>query len=91
MSLLSIINSRLGIGIVLGVAKNTSTKTGYKLADFTADFLCKHPNAKLIRAARANQWVITGERLSKEELDIQVDQTIRNTAHSIFEFYPLHA
>ena len=87
MSLLSIINSRLGIGIVLSIAKNTSTKTGYKLANFAADFLCKHPNARLIRAARANQWVITGEKLSKEELDVQVDQTIRNTAHSIFEFY----
>jgi KDO2-lipid IV(A) lauroyltransferase len=87
MSLLSIINSRLGIAIVLGIAKNTSTKTGYKLANFAADFLCKHPNAKLIQAARANQWVITGEKLSKQELDIQVDRTIRNTAHSIFEFY----
>ncbi len=87
MSLLSIINSRLGIGIVLGIAKNTSTKTGYKLANFAADFLCKHPNIKLIQAARANQWVITGEKLSKQELDVQVDRTIRNTAHSIFEFY----
>jgi len=87
MSLLSIINSRLGIGIVLGLAKATSTQTGYRLANSAADFLCKHPNLKLIQATRANQWVVTGEKLTKEELDVQVDQTIRNTAQSIFEFY----
>ncbi len=87
MSLLSIINSRLGIGIVLAFAKNISTKTGRNLANFAADFLCNHPNIQLVRAARANQWVATGERLAKEELDDQVDRTLRNTAYSIFEFY----
>ena len=87
MSLLSIINSRLGIGIVLGIARKLPTKTGYKLADFAAELLCKQTNSKLILAARANQWVATGETLSKQELDVQVEQTMRNTAHSIFEFY----
>jgi KDO2-lipid IV(A) lauroyltransferase len=87
MSLLSIINSRLGIGIVLGVAKNTSTKTGYKLADFAAKVICKYPKSTLVQSTRANQWVISGQKLSKEELDLQVEQTIRMTAQSIFEFY----
>lgn len=41
----------------------------------------------MVRAVRANQWVVSGEELSKKALDRQVRETFRNTARSIYDLY----
>ena len=41
----------------------------------------------MVRAVRANQWVINGETLDKEALDSAVFATFRNSARSIFGLY----
>ena len=40
-----------------------------------------------MRAVRANQWIVTGEKLSAEELDRQTQETIRKTANMLYDFY----
>ena len=41
----------------------------------------------MVRAVRANQWVISGETLDKKALDQAVYETYRNSARSIFDLY----
>lgn len=87
MSLQSIINSRLGIALVLGLGKIIPAKFGYKLANHLADFIASRKNSKIVRAVRANQWIVTGEGLSKEALDNHTKETFRQTARCIFDLY----
>jgi phosphatidylinositol dimannoside acyltransferase len=46
-----------------------------------------HPESRLVRAVRANQWVISGEKLGKEALTGAVTATFRNSARCIFDLY----
>jgi lauroyl/myristoyl acyltransferase len=87
MSLQSIINSRIGTGIILGIAKSMKPKTGYKLADRVADWISSCKNSKMVMATRANQWIVSGKILSKEDLDEIVRENFRQTARNIFDLY----
>ena len=87
MSLQSVINSRIGIGIILGVAKSMKPGTGNKLANRIADWISAQKDSKMVRATRANLWIITGEKLTKEELDEVVRENFRQTARNLFDLY----
>lgn len=87
MSLESIINSRIGIGIILGIAKSMKPATGYRLADRVADWISSHKDSRMVRAVRANLWIVTGEKLTKEELDDIVRENFRKTARNLFDLY----
>ena len=87
MSMQSIINSPLGIGIILGLGKIIPPKSGFKLANFIADVIMSKTDSDMVRAVRANQWVITGEKLTKEELDRQTEETFRQIASCIYDLY----
>ena len=87
MSLESIINSRIGIGIILGIAKSMKPATGYRLADRVADWISSHQDSRMVRAVRANLWIVTGENLPREELDQLVRENFRQTARNLFDLY----
>jgi len=87
MSLQNMINSRLGIGAILALGKLVPASLGYRLADWAATFLAGQRDAPMIRAARANQWVVTGQRLNAEELDEQVHANVRCVARILYDFY----
>ena len=87
MSLQSIINSRFGIAVILGLGKMMPTRLGFRLADWSARLLASRKNAKIVRSVRANQWIITGESFTKEELDAQTLETFRQTSRCLFDFY----
>ena len=87
MSLQSIINSRMGIGTIIALGKLIPPALGYKLADWTALWLAGRKDTPMIRAARANQWVVTGQQLNAQQLDAQVYETVRIVAHILYDFY----
>ena len=62
-------------------------QTGHSLADLVAGQIASHPDSPMIRAIRANQWVVRGESLGKEALDRAVVETLRHSARSIFDLY----
>ena len=87
MTLQSIINSRLGIGLILGISKLIPPKVGFKLADWVAMKIASRKESQMVRSLRANQWVVTGQKLSTEELDAQVLDTFRHIAHVQYDLY----
>lgn len=87
MSLQSIINSRLGIALVLALGKIIPAKIGYKLANRVGEWIASKKDSGIVRATRANQWVVTGKKLSKEALDEQTVENFRQTSRCIFDLY----
>ena len=82
-----IINSGFGIGLFSSVARLIPIRYGHRLASFAADRIAAHSDSRMVRAVRANQWVISGETLDKQALDQAVRETFRNSARSIFDLY----
>ena len=87
MSLQNMINGSIGISTILTLGKILPQKIGFALADHTASFLIKQKQLDLIRATRANQWVVSRCTLDAETLDKQTEQTIRNTSRWLFDLY----
>jgi phosphatidylinositol dimannoside acyltransferase len=82
-----VINSRLGINIISAIAGLMPVRFGYRLADLVVDRIMANPQSRLVRAVRANQWVINGERPDKDGLDKAVQAAFRNSARCIFNLY----
>ena len=87
MSLQSFINGRFGIGLILILGKIIPSSIGYPLAEKMSLHLSAQKNSDIVRAARANQWIISGRSLSSEELDAQTRKTFRQTSRWLFDFY----
>jgi lauroyl/myristoyl acyltransferase len=82
-----LINSNFGIGLFSTVARLIPIRYGHRLANFAADRIATHSDSRLVRAVRANQWVVSGEMPDKHALDQAVHETFRNSARSIFDLY----
>lgn len=86
-SLQSIINSRLGIGLILAIGKVIPPKLGFRIADWAGKLLSERKNSPIVKAVRANQWIVTGKKLSAKELDDQVLRNLKFTARALYDFY----
>jgi lauroyl/myristoyl acyltransferase len=62
-------------------------RAGHALADFVAGRIAGRRDSRMIRAVRANQWVVRGESLEKGGLDRAVRETLQQSARSIFDLY----
>lgn len=82
-----IIESAGGIRLASALGRGLPLSLGYCLADFVAARIAVQRDSKLVRAVRANQWVIRGENLGKAELDRVVRETFQHSARSIFDLY----
>ena len=87
MSLQSFINGRFGIGLILALGKIIPSSIGYPLAEKISVLLSAQKDSDLVKAARANQWIISKRSLTSEELDKQTQETFRQTSRWLFDFY----
>lgn len=82
-----LINSSFGVSLAFWLGRTTPNKVGLHLARVAADWIASHSNWDMVRAVRANRWVVSGEQLQADELDGAVRATFRHTAGSIFRLY----
>lgn len=80
-------DSQTVINLVSAVGRVLPVRLGHPLADFVAGRIASRRDSAMVRAVRANQWVVSGEALEKEALDQAVRETLRNSARSIFNLY----
>ena len=83
----NVINSRYGIGFALWVGKVMPYHLGKRIARWGADWIVSHRHWEMVRAVRANRWVISGCTLQGAELDEAVRSTFRFTADAQFVLY----
>jgi lauroyl/myristoyl acyltransferase len=82
-----IINGRIGVGLGYTLGRVMPPSQGERLAIWAGQFLAAKRDLPMTRAARANQWVISGERLRGDPLNAAVAETFTHTAISIYRFY----
>lgn len=82
-----IVNSPSAIGLAAILGRALPPKVGYFIADGIARRLARQRDSGLVRAVRANQWVVMGEPTDKEALDRAVCETLRNSARATFDLY----
>jgi len=82
-----IVNSSFGVGLAAFLARATPPWLGYRIAYFLADRVAGRRGWGMVRAVRANQWVVSGGSLRDAALEEQVRLTFRNTARSIFDLH----
>jgi len=87
INLQQIFNSSFGVDLVSTLGRALPLRLGHSIADFVAERILAFQDSELIRAVRANQWVIRGELLEKEALDRVVAETLRHSARSLFDLY----
>lgn len=81
------INSSFSLRLVSALAQRLSPGVGYRIAYVIAQQIARQRRSNVVRAVRANQWVIHGEVLDGKILDRIVDETFRYWARSIFDLY----
>ena len=82
-----IIINRYGLNLAQSLAAAIPPRIGYPLAHQIAHWVASEQNSRLVKAVRANQWVVTGEKYTRKELEGAVHSVIQNIARSIFELY----
>ncbi len=82
-----ILNSSFGVRLAMGLGRWVPPRLGYPLARLIADGISSRKNWAMVRAVRANQWVIHGCRCSPQELDLHVRDEFRHTARCLFDLY----
>ena len=87
ISLQQVLNSSLSLRVVSALAQNLSPQAGYCVAGLVARRLARQRDSQVVRAVRANQWVIRGEPLRGETLDCAVAETLQHAARCIFDLY----
>jgi lauroyl/myristoyl acyltransferase len=82
-----IINSPYGLQLADIIARKIPEQLGRRIATLAADFLSNRKSWRLVKAARCNQWVASGEQLEGQALDLAVKENFRSIADSIFDLY----
>ena len=82
-----LIINRYGLRLVHFVGYAMPPRIGYPIARSIATWLAARSNSRLVKAVRANQWVVTGETSNKKDLAEAVQAVLQNIARSIYELY----
>jgi lauroyl/myristoyl acyltransferase len=81
------INSRRGLKAGIALARLTPPWLGYALAWLAAKAIAARRHSPMVQAVRANQWVVSGEKKTPEELDRAALGVFNHSARAIYELY----
>ncbi len=83
----TIISSPFGIKLAYLIGKYTPYPLGYRIAIFAGDRIASQKSLGMVRAVRANQWIVHGAKPDKVSLEKLVKANFRSIACSIFDMY----
>ncbi len=87
MGLKAFLEDSAAINVGLWLGKNFRLERLNHLARFIGSVLASRRNSSLVRNIMANQWVISGESMSKSQLQERTRDTIRNVVISLSEYF----
>ena len=87
MGLKEFIQDSAAIKAGLWVGKTFSLPALRRLAKFLGKVLASRHSSNLVRNIKANQWVVCGEQLTKDELQEQTLRVITSQLTSLAEYY----
>lgn len=87
MNFQDILNSRLGIAIVLGLGRFIPPGIGYPLGEWLGRVIASFKKNRMVQSVRANQWVVSGQQLDGQQLDEITRRTFEHTAVCLYDLY----
>jgi lauroyl/myristoyl acyltransferase len=87
MGLQSFLLSKYGVGFAIFLARILPPRAGYAAADFFSWVITLFKKNPQVQAVRANQWIISGKKKNKHELDRAVREVFRHSARCIYDMY----
>jgi KDO2-lipid IV(A) lauroyltransferase len=81
------LNSSSGLTMAIFLARTAPPRLGYGLARLAARWISTRRDSELVKAVRANQWVVSGGQSGKEALDHAIQAVFLNSARSVYELY----
>jgi len=82
-----LISSRIGLNLAVFLARAIPPWLGYSIARLAGLWISSRRDLALVKAVRANQWVVSGETLSRESLEKATQAVFQNSARSIYDVY----
>lgn len=82
-----LVNSQIGLNLVLALARIMPDRIGNILARLVAGVITMRRRSRLVRAVRANQWVVSGGNLGSKALDQATREVFNHSARAIYELY----
>jgi lauroyl/myristoyl acyltransferase len=87
ITLQTVSNSRFGVALALTLARYFPRWMGYRIARGAARFIATRRSSLMLRALRANQWVVSGGKLSARELDQVAKTVLLRHTRCLYDFY----
>ncbi|KPL87441.1 lysophospholipid acyltransferase family protein [Levilinea saccharolytica] len=83
----SLVQSRLGVRLALGLARALPPRLGVGLGEFLGSVYGRLTHLPQVQAVCANQWVISGGSLSAADLRRQARAVFRMDGRALYDFY----
>lgn len=87
MDVQDILNSKMGAYLSIFIGRSLPPTLGYNIGHAFSRVLSAFENSKLIRSIRANQWVIHGESLNKEDQLAVTKSVLKHAARCYYDLY----
>ena len=83
----SLVQSRLGVRLTLGLARALPPRLGVGLGEFLGSVYGRLTHLPQVQAVCANQWVVSGGSLSAADLRRQARAVFRVDGRALYDFY----
>ena len=80
-------DSRFGVTLAQGIGRFFPPKVGYSLTTRIARWVSSRKDDPMVRAVRANRWVVSQCTLDSEQLDKAVFDTFKYQTRSIYNYF----
>lgn len=80
-------SSRTGMRVALGIARAIPPSVAYPVTRLVADRLAANRESELGRAARVNQFVVSGGALTGAALEAAARRNVREMARTLYDLY----
>jgi len=87
MSLQSLVNSRIGVGLGRAVGQNVPAAMSYSLVNFLAGYLARREKSALVQIVRQNQQKIHEAELNDVELQKKTEEVFRYAGRCFVDLY----
>lgn len=87
MALQDVINGLFGVSLAYGLAQALPPRLGRWTANQLGGAVGRLKKLSQVRAARVNQWVVSGEKLSGKELNGATQAVFRSTGRNLYDYY----
>lgn len=87
MNVKNFLSDAVAVRIALVLGKLLTRRAGYKLADSVGKWISNRQHYEMVRAVKANQWVVHDGKLNAGELDTLTAKVFQSAGRCLFDYF----